>query len=320
MLSDLKIRFRLLSDDPNEPTVRHRCLSLLPEFKRRGMNIDVWDGYENADVIVLQYTPTDAKKVSRYCDYIIADVNDAIFLPTHPAAKLFWETAEEIDYWTTGSQRIAKHLSDKINPHCVSYMPEIVDIMYKNVQSNCDDSLPVIMSMGLADNIIFINPVIPILNKLSHNFKFKMNLVYPESIDANTRTVSKLVESKFPIKFVHWTKKSVVDTLKISNIGIAPQYINEWCRCKSPNRAAVYAWCGLGLITQDIESYHEIITQGKSGMLATTADEWEESFITMFDKEKRISMAAEAQAIVRERFTPCSIVDEWETVLQKVVL
>ena len=321
MLSDLKIRFRLLCNDEREPTTRQRCLRLLPEFKRRGLNVDVWDGHENCDVLIMQYFPYDVGNNLAYCDYLICDCNDAVFMPEHPDAKVFWENFDFIDYWATGSKRIEQHLAKRSNDKIVSYVHEIVDPMYHKTHADTGQDINNILCMGFTDNIVFVKPLIPVLNKLhAAGHKFKLIAVYPRLNSRGEDNEDVLSSAKFKYEFIEWSPDNICKAIKKSTIGITPLYNNEWSRGKSANKAATMMWCSLPVIAQDIESYHEVIEHGNSGLLASNPAQWEECFIKMFDKQNRIKYVQNGTENVKSIFTVSAVVSEWEEIFGKVVL
>jgi hypothetical protein len=90
-----KIRFRLFSgidkvDKEKDPTSRQRGIRVYQELQKRGWDAGEWDGIEKADVIVLQWSPFDARRALDYCDMLVLDANDATYLDGHPGSKDFW--------------------------------------------------------------------------------------------------------------------------------------------------------------------------------------------------------------------------------------
>jgi len=87
---------------------------------------------------------------------------------------------------------------------------------------------------------------------------------------------------------------------KLSNlafdIGIAPAVTNSFNECKSDLRLREYGMLGIPTVASDIYPYKKAMQDGKTGFIATTANEWDKALRQLIeDKELREMMGKAAK-------------------------
>jgi glycosyltransferase involved in cell wall biosynthesis len=85
-----------------------------------------------------------------------------------------------------------------------------------------------------------------------------------------------------------------------ADIFIAPLMDNLFNRCKSQIKFFEYSALGAPGVFSDLETYQEVITHGKNGLLASSLDDWSECIMQLIeDEDLRFQLATKAQATIR---------------------
>jgi glycosyltransferase involved in cell wall biosynthesis len=311
-----KIRFRLLSEDLNEPTSRKRGSRVYNGLRERGYDADRWVPGEQADIIVLQWHPYNAQQAKGLCDWVVLDCNDACFLPGHRDRDTFMQQIRYVDYATTGSMRIKEHLDRMLHPRCVSYMPEMVDVPI--VRREPDDNGRILW-VGHTDNIAYLAEVDEALERLSKYAEFRLTVCTSRVDSQGCSNQDKVAAKPYTAYFATWSMEKMHTELRHADIGISPLTNNEWCRCKSPQKAAGYAYLGIPVVASDMPSHREFIRDGETGYLCSNADEWEQALVRLLmDADHRAEIGAAGQAEAQARYSEQAVLDEWERVIKRL--
>lgn len=321
---DAKIRFNLVRGAnmkvEDEPTARQRGIRVYDELKKRGWDAGRWDGWSTADVIVGQYSPISVQQAIPFCDYVIWDCNDALFLPHHCESHLVGPALDDAAWVTTGSERIAEHLRARTGGSpCISYMPEAIDSMYATVK-RAPEAFLTIMWMGMQDNLVYIDDIDPMLSALAAQFEFEVVFVCPAHTGAGGSNVAAVGSKPYETRHVVWTPKSVVKEMCGAAIAIVPLYQCEWCWCKSANKAATFAAVGIPTVASDVPPYREFIEHGVNGYLAFSPNDWYDPLKLLLESEKlRKKIGSAGKKTASKRYSISAVADEWERVLTRVL-
>lgn len=270
----MKIRWRLFAGE-NEPVSRLRGMRVYAALSSMGLDAGMLiDADDDCDVIVEQYSIRDSEFLIGRCDYLVADIADAVFLPHHPDYNAFHENITNCDWVTCSSQMLANHISTLFDPNCVTYIPEPLEESYRSLVRD-----PVgtgrILWMGMHDNAKFLMEFDDVFQGLSKKHS-GMELVFVHSDkDGSGHSNAEFVENRpYRSEHVTWSPGNVLEQMKIADIAICPLPQNGWCRYKSVNKAAAFASVGLPVVATDIMSYRELFSETGSGFLCFSPDDW----------------------------------------------
>ena len=305
----------------DEPTSRMRGVRIYTELQKRGWDADRWDGRSHADVIVAQYGPAAVIKAAPFCDYVIWDCNDATFLPHHAYASMFESGLQEAAWITTGSPRLLEQVRGMLDDSpCTSYIPEAIDVMYDSVDRRTDSDIIKILWTGMDDNLQYCKVADSALATVAAKRDIDVVFVTTEATSHGQSNVETVRSKPYPSRHVVWSQESIVRELGTASIAIAPLYQCEWCWCKSPNKAAMFAGVGIPTVASDVPSYREFIEDGVSGFLPFSPDDWYEPLLRLVESSGlRETVGAAGMVAARSRYNIETVIKKWEYVLRRVL-
>lgn len=317
----MKIRWRLFADE-NESVTRQRGMLVYKELQERGWDAGPLSDGEMADIIVCQYDPFDLEIQRSRCDYLVMDIADAFFLPHHHRNEVFMrEVPKHCDWLLCCSERIKYHLGEMFDPNCVTFFPETVDTRYSSIRRKPLKKNKIVW-MGMHDNSEFFRPIDFVFEKLyNENESFEVVFVHPD-LNGFGRSNKDLVESKnYPTRHVTWGFDALLREIATSDIAVCPTLQNEWCRCKSSNKAASFSSAGLPVVATDIPSYREFIVHGENGFLCFSPDDWYDPLKKLMGSislQQKIGKAAKKVAM--EMYSIERVCDVFEMVIDRMVI
>jgi len=313
----MRVRIRL-SGGKDNPTVRFRALPICEDLGRRGWDVGIWSGTEEADVIVLQWGAFDAQKASAKAPWVIFDCNDAVFLD-----ELAWQgNAGDnlcfVDYFLGASPRITEHLERRFGKHRVSYIPDVVEPHWFDLHPQPHDGMRLIWT-GMHDNLHLFEIMRPALEELARRRDFTLVIVTSTHGSDKKSNAERAASLPCPVDFYPWSPEAIRREVARADIGLAPLPANEWCTCKSPNKPAMFGAGLLPVVVSDIPSYRELTDDGKLGAIARDPGEWvTELEALMDDPERREREGHLLRERVRRLYSRERIADLWETALTEL--
>ena len=240
----IKIGFFIGAKGWNEPTGRQRGIRVVDGLKKRGYDVEVTTGGGIYDIAVVLreiegVDNVDAKR-------IIWDCNDAVFLKDNFSPR-------PVSYITVGSPRMISHLTKWYPRVIIRYMPEAIDPMYSGL-GDIDYSRKQIIWMGMHDNIKFFDNYDVYLSKVIPE-AWEVVFVCPPIDSTGVRNEDRVAKKPYNARYVEWSPETVTSEIMLSSIGAAPLELNEWCMCKSANKAGTFAWCGVPVVGTRIPTY-----------------------------------------------------------------
>ena len=234
---------------------------------------------------------------------MIYDFDDAIWLPNYSKQhqhihrlKAYWKV-KHIVRWANrvvvGNDFLATYAL-RYNTN-VEVIPTTIDLKYHALHKNSVISdVPIIGWTGTHTTVEYLKEIVPVLEKSAtlHSFVFVLISNEPPS---------------FPIpnlRFVRWNKATEIEDLSMFTIGVMPLEESEWAAGKCGFKALQYMALGIPTIAANVGVNSSIITHGKDGFIANTADDWFEQLLTLLsDPLLRKNLGKNAQACIRNRFS-----------------
>jgi glycosyltransferase involved in cell wall biosynthesis len=131
----------------------------------------------------------------------------------------------------------------------------------------------------------YLDPLIPILQKLEEEFTFELRII------SNKRP-------NFPLKslvYQDWKLETEIADLSRFHIGLMPLVADQWSEGKCGFKALQYMALGSVAIVSPIGVNTHIVQHGENGYLAQTPEDWEtllRELLSNPDKRKAIGTAA----------------------------
>lgn len=185
----------------------------------------------------------------------------------------------------------------------VTYNPTTIDtdkIHNKLIQQNIDN--PNVGWTGTATTLQYLNPLIPVLKKLSNSYKFKLCII------ANKLPKFELEK----LEYIAWNKNTEIDDLLKFHIGVMPLPDTEWAKGKCGFKLLQYMSLGMPALASPVGVNTKIIDHGINGFLCSNTEEWETRLIQLLtNTELRIKMGKAAREKVIKDFSVLSNKDNF---------
>jgi glycosyltransferase involved in cell wall biosynthesis len=314
-MKDLKIRWRLHGPEW-EPTTRQRGCNVYRQLQSLGYNADAWDGKEEADIIILQYSMRMLDEALATGATVVADINDQVFAKHHPYHAETMRGLQRVHAVVAGSPRLAEHL-ERLHPF-VRMIEEGVDDRYFAVERKKREGTGCLW-MGMHDNLTYFNEIDGVLERLSKEFDFTVHFVCPP-LDGFKKSNKAKVEKK-PYKgvFHEWTMETLLEQMALADMAVAPLFQNEWGWGKCCNKLASFAAAGLPVVASDVPSYRAVVVSGKDAYLAYTEEDWYTMLKKLLsDRLFRERMGKSGKKRVKEELSLEKIAGDWLQLFREV--
>jgi hypothetical protein len=136
----------------------------------------------------------------------------------------------------------------------------------------------------------------------------------PEFADMELVTVS-----GHPEATIKWSVRRLRKAMRTCDIGIVPK--GKWAEAvyKPSDRAVQFMAAGIPVIAERIPSYEEVITQGQTGYLADSQDEYRSALRALRNPETRRQIATRAYDLVRREFTQEATGEMWLSLFKSLM-
>jgi glycosyltransferase involved in cell wall biosynthesis len=155
-------------------------------------------------------------------------------------------------------------------------LPTVVDTeIYVPRREEEPNGPPVIGWIGSPSTWTNVRPLLPVLREIAGNGQARVR-----AIGAGTQAEG---DRFYGLELVEWTEATEVAEVQNMDIGIMPLLDLPFQRGKSGYKLIQYMACGLPTIASPIGVNSEIMIEGETGFLATSADEWRASLRQLID-------------------------------------
>lgn len=146
-------------------------------------------------------------------------------------------------------------------------LPTVIDTT-KNVPSSQrrDEGQPIVIGwIGSPSTWVFVQPVMPLLQRLSEELNLTIRVV----------GAGRPAALSFRFDFVEWSEDTEISALQSMDIGIMPLPDDPWARGKCGLKLIQYMACGLPVIASPVGVNCDLVDEGVNGILASSEREWE---------------------------------------------
>jgi glycosyltransferase involved in cell wall biosynthesis len=162
-------------------------------------------------------------------------------------------------------------------PTCVDYN-KYTNKTYSNKIIN-----PIFGWIGGSQNYKYIDMLLPIFNKLSNKFSFKLLVIGGEKYIRNTN---------FEILFTPWSLDTEINNLYKIDIGLMPLIEDKVSKGKGGFKLIQYMGLGIVSIASAITINEEIVDDGVNSFLASDSNSWEVILTNILENKYDIRNAA----------------------------
>ena len=155
-----------------------------------------------------------------------------------------------------------------------------------------------------------------------------LQLILPtlDKITSNKQAIFRVVGSG-PInlpninhEIIHWTENTEIELLHSFDVGIMPLFDDQWAKGKCGYKLIQYMACKIPVIASPVGINDQIIDHGQNGFLASSQEEWYESFMTLIESpELRDKMGLEGREKVEQKYSLQVTASKFIEIIQSVV-
>jgi glycosyltransferase involved in cell wall biosynthesis/SAM-dependent methyltransferase len=228
---------------------------------------------------------------------LVLDLDDATYLDHASSVygklskllKASRKTDRLID-WSSlvicGNDVIADHVRARGRP--AEVMPTIVDTsLFSPRTYDFDRPVPIIGWVGSHSTTEYFNRIIPVLEKLGREFRFRVRIVgagQPISIPG------------VDVESLPWRQEREVFDFQTLDIGVYPLPNDVWAEAKSGLKAIEYLSVGVPFVASPVGVVAHLGNDGETHFLAETAEEWYDALARLLaDRNLRRTMGAAAR-------------------------
>ncbi len=269
---------------------------LLEEFNPNDLSL--------ADVFILLSLPTDEKLIQdilnkKYSKWVVYDRTDDLgsIIDPNLSRKIIWEVLSVIknkphrsfihryfiqksDLIVCGSKAQTNSVK-KVNNYCSHIVDCITESEYpllSGEDSKKSNEIPVVVWEGTHSSMYQLKIILKPLIQLQSKHRFKLIILSNIYNNRDKNFVNSLIRAGLNFNFVEWTLDSFKQNLLNADIAIAPiDVTKKFNRAKPSNKIITYWAYKLPVVASNIESYTEIIEQGKDGFICRNEKEWLEN-------------------------------------------
>lgn len=241
----------------------------------------------------------------------IYDFDDATWLPNYSASnarfhrlKAYWKVKYCIKWAhqvTAGNAYLADY-ARQFNPN-VSIIPTTIDTEnHHNKTIDFDRKRITIGWTGTHTTMHYLEFIVPILQQLETKLEFNFIVI------SNQEPIWKLKS----LHFIKWKKETEIEDLLKIGIGIMPLVKDQWSVGKCGFKALQYMALGIPTVLSPVGVNTTIVTHNKNGLLATTAEEWEDCLTQLLDSATvRKKLGKQGQETVHNLYAVKSNLDKY---------
>jgi glycosyltransferase involved in cell wall biosynthesis len=236
---------------------------------------------------------------------IIYDFDDAIWIPNtsdanNIAARLKWHHKVGLicswSYKVSCGNEYLREYALQFNSRAI-YNPTTLDT--KNLHNPAlhikqPNYRPVIGWTGTHSTLIYLEPLIPVLQELEKEYDFEFCVIANKNPELPLRS----------FHFVPWSKETEIKDLLRFDIGLMPLVNDNWANGKCGFKALQYMSLGIPALVSPVGVNKEIVDNGINGYICNNKDEWEVALTELLKKSyKRKEMGIFAKEKVRSSYS-----------------
>lgn len=234
---------------------------------------------------------------------IIYDFDDAIWLrassesnPYSGLLKCPWKVRMICGWaWkvSAGNNYLAT-FARQFNSNVVKLVTVVDTTNVHNRIKNGHNERAVIGWTGTLTNFHYLNPVLPVLVKLSEKFDFRFMVIAGHDPHF----------TELEYEFIPWKKETEIEDLLALDIGLMPLLDTASAKGKCAFKAIQYMALGIPAVVSNVGANAEVVDDGINGFVCEGFDEWLEALSTLLQNIfLRKSMGLYAQQKIVDQFS-----------------
>jgi glycosyltransferase involved in cell wall biosynthesis len=175
----------------------------------------------------------------------------------------------------------------------VELMPTVVDLDRYQAVYEADNDILTIGWIGTPKTEMYIMELCDVFEKVSQTIDIKVVVIGGRNFHSD----------KFDYEILPWCEEREIEYLQQIDVGIMPLSDTNWEKGKCGYKLIQYMACGKPVVASAIGMNCEIVEENKNGYLASTSQEWIDSFIKLSDSKLRVELGKKARKDVEEKYS-----------------
>jgi glycosyltransferase involved in cell wall biosynthesis len=311
----------LIGYDPDQPSFRHRMLTLVGVLETAGWQVRIerfpggrygvrtWERRRLlrwADVTVLHQIKLSALEAHLFAALSrrrVFDVDDAIYVrkprrlgevPDDSVwrKRKFAATCRSVDVVAAGNEVLAGVARASARQTVI--LPTSIDASAYRASTAVQEDAPTIVWIGSPENLEYLELMRPALARLARR---------------HPRLRLRVICSRFPhwpevrIERVEWSSATEVESLAAAHIGVMPLSDDEWTRGKCAFKLLQYMAASLPCVASPVGANTEAVIDGVTGFHARRPEDWERTLELLIESpELRSRLGAGGREHVEDRY------------------
>ncbi len=275
------MRILYIIQHPDLPSSRVRALSLIPELKALGLDVQarpyprrlagrpaLWRACRDADVVVLQKKlPTwlDTIALRRACRRLVYDFDDAVYyrhesrgaLEHHTSRCRFTKLIRRADLILAGNRVLAEE-AGRLNQK-VEIVPSAVETRGSPLRVHSPGPGPLVIGwIGTAINLGQAALLGPVLRELCRTLPLEYRIICSRGLELDG----------VPTTFVPWSAETQGAEIARFDVGVMPLPPSGHATGKCGYKALQYMSAGVPPVVSDVGVNREIVQDGVDGLVA----------------------------------------------------
>lgn len=172
-------------------------------------------------------------------------------------------------------------------------LPTVVDTQRYSTKQNNNNTFT-IGWLGTPSTANYLKLIFPALDKITSNKQAIVRVVGSGPI--NLPNINH--------EIIPWNENTEIELLNSFDVGIMPLFDDQWAKGKCGYKLIQYMACKIPVIASPVGINTQIINHGQNGFLASSQEEWYESFMTLIESpELRDKMGLEGRKKVEQKYS-----------------
>lgn len=241
---------------------------------------------------------------------IIFDFDDAIHLVGNNGPKI--QSIVSLSAWVTPGNAYLAEFASRYNKN-VTIIPTVVDTKYYKPATQRQPGPVRIGWSGSTQTLGLYLPLIkPVITELAKEEEFEFIVIANQGAQIDWPAVR--------LRFIPWNPQTESSDLQQIDVGLMPLPDNPFEKGKCGLKLLQYGAHGCPAISSPVGVNREIIINGETGFLASTAEEWESGLRQLIrDQALRERMGRAARERVEDHYSVKIILPQLVKVFKKVM-
>ncbi len=257
--------------------------------------------------------PSHARLLRKRARRIYYDIDDAVMTQRRRIGwfskwlkqRRYLATARVLDHVIAGNTNLAAGF--RALGCQVTVLPTVVDLDHYKIKTHAPTDHPTLVWIGSRSTLPYLKQWMPAIEEAARRVPGLRLLTI-----ANESVKSDIIQ----VDHVAWSLEAEADALRQGDIGIAPTPVDPWTLGKCGFKIIQYFATGLPAIASPVGLNSEIVTDGTTGYLPLTPEDWPDAIANLATSvQLRSEFGAAGRRLVESEYSLARAAEVWRKLL-----